>query len=169
MTHRPKLIKPEFADLRTHYEQTYEQAIYEVYLGQDRIQIQIDKYCPSLDLLIVQFVQGNYPKEVTFCSALHSPSDCQSWAIITAYNPHSQIFAKLENQQRHQQLMEHLLKLKLPWLKALSRDQMGFWTPEPGFWIYGIERDKAIAIGRQFEQNAIVYGEIDQPAELQWL
>jgi hypothetical protein len=169
MTSRPKLIKPEIADLKAHYEQAYKQAIYEVYCGQETIQIQIGKYCPSLDSLIVQIVQGDYLQGVPLSCALHSPKNRQSWAIITAHNPYSQIFAQLENQQRHQKLMEHLLELKLPWLEALGKDQMGFWTPEPSFWIYGIERVKAIAIGRQFEQNAIVYGELSQPAELQWI
>jgi hypothetical protein len=65
--------------------------------------------------------------------------------------------------------MEHLLELKLPCLAAVGRDHRGIWTPEQSFWILGIERLEVIAIGRQFEQNAIVYGELHQPAELQWL
>jgi hypothetical protein len=173
MTHRPKLIKqltkPEIVDLKAHYEQAYEQAIYEVFSGRETIQLQIGKCCPSLDFLIIQIVQGDYPKGVTSGFALHSSKNCHSWAIITAYNPYSQISAKLENQLRHHKLMEHLLKSKLFWLEALGRDQLGIWTPEPSFWIFGIERVEAIAIGRQFEQNAIVYGELHQPAELQWL
>jgi hypothetical protein len=181
MTHRSKLVKPENVDLKAHFEQTYKQAIYEVYNGQKTIQIQIGKFCPPLDSLIIQdncpqglpesfgLVMPAAAPQAQVRRASHSFTDRQSWALITASNPYSQILAELENQQRHQKLKEHLQELQYPWLEALGRDQTGTWTPEPSFWILGIERSQAIAIGRQFEQNAIVYGELHQPAELQWL
>jgi hypothetical protein len=51
----------------------------------------------------------------------------------------------------------------------MGKDPTGVWTPEPSWLILGITRPKAIAIGQKFEQNAIVYGELNQAAELQWL
>jgi hypothetical protein len=174
MTHRPKLVKPEIADSKAHYQQAYEQAIYEVYNGQETIRVKIGEYCPPLDSLIVQ---GDYPKGLLTLKNAPADKDTasrsltvrHSWAIITASNPYSQILAELENQQRHHKLMKHLQELQLPWLESIGRDQTGIWTPEQSFWILGIKRFEAIAIGRQFEQNAIVYGELHQPAELQWL
>ncbi|NJL52730.1 MAG: DUF3293 domain-containing protein [Hydrococcus sp. SU_1_0] len=146
MHHQPKLAKAEMAILKT----AYEQAIYEVYYGQATIQIKIGESCPALDSLITE---DNRP----------------SWALITASNPYSQLLSELENQQRHQRLLQHLTELQLPLFPAVGKDQAGVWIPEPGFLISGIERVEAIAIGRKFEQNAIVFGELNQPAELQWL
>jgi hypothetical protein len=156
MTHRPKLVKPEIADLKAHYEQAYEQAIYEVYNGQETVRVQIGEHCLRLEHIATSL-------------ATYSHADRHSWAIITASNPYSQTLTELENQQRHQKLMKHLQELQFPCLEALGRDQTGIWTPEQSFWICGVGRLEAISIGRQFEQNAIVYGELHQPAELQWL
>jgi Protein of unknown function (DUF3293) len=162
MTHRPQLVKsvvkPEIAELKAHYEQAYQQAIYEVYNGngQETIRVQIGEHCLPLS-------------HITMGLATCKLVARHSWAIITAANPYSQILAELENQQRHHQLRSHLAELQLSWLEALGRDQTGIWTPEQSFCILGIGRLEAIAIGRQFEQNAIVYGELYQPAELQWL
>ncbi|MGL5831995.1 MAG: DUF3293 domain-containing protein [Waterburya sp.] len=158
MTHQPQLVRPKIAELKAHYEQAYKQAIYEVYNGQETTRVKIGEYCLPLNSLILR---GDYDPR--------SLLDCYSWAIITAFNPYSQTLTELENQQRHHQLRSHLEELQLPWLEALGRDQTGIWTPEQSFCILGLERLEAIAIGRQFEQNAIVYGELHQPAELQWL
>jgi hypothetical protein len=146
MYHRPKLAKAEMATLKM----AYEQAIYEVYYGQATIQIKIGESCPVLDSLIAE-------------------GDRSSWALITAFNPYSQLLSELENQQRHQRLTQQLTELQLPLFPAVGKDQAGVWIPEPGLLILGIERVEAIAIGRKFEQNAIVYGELNQLAELQWL
>ncbi|MFM2312762.1 MAG: hypothetical protein RLZZ04_2038 [Cyanobacteriota bacterium] len=156
MTHRPKLVKPEIADSKAHYEQVYKQAIYEVYNGQETIRVQIGECCLRLG-------------HIAMSLSTYSHINHHSWAIITAANPYSQILTELENKQRHHKLRSHLQELQVPWLAALGMDQTGIWTPEPSFWISGIELLEAIAIGRQFEQNAIVYSELHQSAELQWL
>jgi hypothetical protein len=147
MSHRPKLAKGSMTALK----KAYQQAIYEVYSGQVTIQIKIGEACPTLDSLIAE--SDRFP----------------SWALITAFNPYSQLLSELENQQRHHQLIEHLKQLQLPWLEAVGKDPQGIWTPEPSLLILGIERFEAIAIGQRFEQNAIVYGELNQSAELLWL
>jgi hypothetical protein len=147
MYHRPKLAKAEVANLKMAYEQT----IYEVYYGQATIQIKIGESCPALDSLIAQGDRR------------------PSWVLITSSNPYSQLLSELENQRRHQRLIKHLTELQLPLFPAMGKDQTGVWTPEASCLILGIDRVQAIAIGRKFEQNAIVYGELNQPAELQWL
>jgi hypothetical protein len=158
MHDRAKLAKAEIAALKI----AYEQAIYEVYYGEETLEVYIGKCCPPLDYLITQ---GDYPKGY----AERSLTDRFTWALITASNPYSQPLSKLENQQRYHQLIEHLQELQLPWLEALGKDRTGIWTPEQSLLILGIERSQAIAIGRKFAQNAIVFGELHQPAELQWL
>jgi len=147
MYHRPKLAKAETAALKI----AYEQAIYEVYYGQATIPIKIGESCPVLDSLIAQ------------------GDRLPSWTLITASNPYSQILSELENQQRHHLLIEHLRKLQLLTFPAVGKDKEEVWIPETSLLILGIELIEAIAIGQRFEQNAIVYGELNQPAELQWL
>lgn len=146
MDDRAKLAQAEIAALRV----AYEQAIYEVYDGQETIQINIGQNCPPLDSLIAQ-------------------SDRFTWALITAANPYSQPLSARENQRRDQRLSKYLKGLQLPLIPAMGKDPTGVWTPEPSWLILGITRPQAIAIGRKFEQNAIVYGELNQAAELQWL
>lgn len=146
MHERPNLALAEIAAL----EIAYKQAIYEVYYGRKTIQINIGQNCPPLDCLVVQ-------------------SDPPAWALITAANPYSQPLSKPENQQRHQRLYQYLTELQLPIIPAVGKDRIGVWTPELSWLIVGITRSKAIAIGRKFEQYAIVYGDLNQPADLQWL
>lgn len=146
MDDRAKLAQAEIATLRI----AYEQAIYEVYYGQETIEINIGQNCPPLDSLIAQ-------------------SDYPTWALITAANPYSQPLSARENQRRDHRLSKHLKELQLPLIPAIGKDPTGVWTPEPSWLILGITRPKAIAIGQKFEQNAIVYGELNQAAELQWL
>jgi hypothetical protein len=145
MHEQQKLAKTD-----TALKMAYEQAIYEVYHGQETIVIHIGEYCRALDHLIAK-------------------CDCSAWALITAANPYSQLLSQLENQRRHQKLIEHLHEQSWSLLDALGKDRTGVWTPEPSLLILGIDRFQAIALGRKFEQNAIVYGELNQPAELQWL
>ena len=86
------------------------------------------------------------------------------WAFITAYNPYSRILADEENKIRHDEL------------KDLTRNYMSFeghgvgedpkWKPELSLFIIGISKDEASKIGKEFEQNAIVYGEINNSPEL---
>ena len=137
------------ADEITALQTAYEQAIYEVYNGKETIALRIGHCCPKLDALMIQ--QG-----------------FNTWALITAYNPYSQSLSAPENQQRHQKLVEYL-QLKLTYLPAVGRDTDGIWTPEQSLCIFDVELQQAIAIGQKFDQNAIVYGELNQQIELVWL
>lgn len=128
----------------------YQQAIYEVYHDGQIIQLHIGEYSRQLDRLLKKH-------------------NCTTWTIITAFNPYSKCLSEAENQQRHQSLIKFLQPLQLTIIDALGRDKSGIWTPEKSLFILGIDRLKAIAIGQNFEQNAIVYGELGKPPELQWL
>ncbi len=172
------------AKVNAALQTAYEQAIYEVYYGQETIKIYIGEYCRPLDYLIAKC---DYPKGLLKDIVLKdTPSDIPlwytashiasrslterpTWALITAANPYSKPLSELENQQRQQKLIEYLQELPWSWLDAVGKDRSGVWTPEPSLLILGIDRFEAIAVGRKFEQNALVYGELNQPAELQWL
>ena len=142
----PQFTQAQIASLQT----AYEQAIYEVYNGEDTIRLSIGECCPELDRII-------------------STEDCPGWAVITACNPYSQCLSEAENRQRHQKLLKYLSGLQFTSLSAVGKDKYDVWTPEQSLLIFGLNRPQAIAIGRKFQQNAIVYGELNQPAELLWV
>ncbi|MDJ0594896.1 MAG: DUF3293 domain-containing protein [Pleurocapsa sp. MO_226.B13] len=143
---QPKFTEAEITSLQT----AYQKAIYEVYYGKETIKLEIGKYNPRLGRLLEE-------------------SNCTSWALITAFNPYSQPRSPTENQQRHQSLIEHLQSLPFILIDALGKDPNGDWTPETSVLIVGIKLIQAKEIGRKFAQNAIVYGELGKPPELQWL
>ena len=146
MIFQPQFTQAKIASLQT----AYEEAVYEVYNGEDTIELSVGKYCPELDRI--------FPAE-----------DCPGWALITACNPYSRCLSEAENRQRHQKLLEYLSGLQYTSLAAVGKDKNNVWTPEQSLLIFWLNRPQAIAIGRQFQQNAIVYGELHQPVELLWV
>lgn len=146
MFFKPQLTVKEKADL----DRAYRDAIYEVYYRDRKIQLFIDRFNPQLDLILKKY-------------------HCSSWALITACNPYSQCLSAVENQQRHQELIELLRQFNLTFFDAVGRDKDGAWTPEQSIFVIGIELEKAIAIGNKFQQNAIVFGELAERSQLIWL
>ena len=141
-----RLTPKKIAALQT----AYKQAIYEVYADGETIQFHIGDRCQRIDSLLSQ-------------------RDCSTWALITGYNPYSQCLPERENQQRHQRLIEHLQGLRLVCFDAVGKDPNRIWQPELSLFILGISRDIAIAIGKKFQQNAIVCGVKQESAELIWI
>ena len=146
MFYKPQFTAREIADL----DRTYQDAIYEVYYGDRTIQLFIDRPNSKLDLILKKH-------------------DVTSWALITAFNPYSQCLSATENKQRHQSLIKLVQSLNLTFFDALGKDKDGAWTPEQSIFIIGINLDRAIAIGRKFQQNAIVFGELEKRSQLVWL
>lgn len=109
------------------------------------IVIKISKTCQPLDDLLAE----------------HKASE---WAFITAWNPRSDVLTDAENHQRHLQLKE-----KVRDYYTLEGEGIGVdpaWKPERSWLIIGISKERAVGIGRDFKQNAIVYGTLNEPAEL---
>jgi hypothetical protein len=88
------------------------------------------------------------------------------YSIITAHNPYSQKLSKEENEQRHEQLEEILQERKLEHSPSTGESPDGSWIEE-GFIIFDISLEDALAIGKRFEQHAIVYGQGNRAA-LAW-
>lgn len=140
-------IAPEkLADLERAYRATH----YDVFDGQSTVQIRVNAVSAPLDQLLAKY-------------------QCGIWAFITAHNPYSQPVDDLKNQTRHQELIAEVEGLGTPFLKAVGRDPTGQWPPEESLLIMGIDRECAIAIGKKYNQNAILYGEHGAPAQLLWL
>jgi hypothetical protein len=90
------------------------------------------------------------------------------FAIVTAYNPRSVVTAPAVNAQRHRAMHELLLMggHQVEACVAHGQDAQGAtddtWR-EPSWFVRDIEREEAIAFGRAFRQNAIVFSDEGRP------
>ncbi len=86
------------------------------------------------------------------------------WAYLTAYNPFSKELTDKENLKRQSHLLSKISDYKFYEGEGVGEDPT--WKPERSILIVGIARNEAISFGREFEQNAIVYGKINEVPEL---
>ncbi len=91
-------------------------------------------------------------------------SNVSSWCFITAWNPLSVELSSEENTKRNKELFAALPDYQI--IKGEGRDPSGKWTPEQSFLALGISRKEATGLSVKFGQRAIIYSEINQPAEL---
>lgn len=85
-----------------------------------------------------------------------------SWAFITAFNPHSQPVSAAENRARDAQLIARLDRDGCKHIACDGVDDDGTWPTEHGHVIFGIDTEAARALGREFAQNAILIGRINE-------
>jgi hypothetical protein len=77
-------------------------------------------------------------------------------AFITAYNPFSRPTPLDENERAQECLRRELHTLSKLVLNGRG-DGGGDWPPEPSFLAVGLKREKAEALGRRYDQHAIVW------------
>jgi hypothetical protein len=88
---------------------------------------------------------------------LYRTHGVSSAAFITACNPFSQRLSIADNEGRRIALAEELQRLALPFLPGMGEHPNGQWPGEESYLVLGVTHDAAIQLGRQFEQNAIVW------------
>ncbi len=91
------------------------------------------------------------------------------WAFVSAWNPHSVLLNRLENEGRHQALMQNLIEARYTFCEGFGESHDDAWPPERSLLILDIPRIDAMRLGRRYQQNAILYGALNKPAELVWL
>lgn len=91
------------------------------------------------------------------------------WAFVTACNPRSTRLDDAVNALRMARLDAVLRDRRLASLPGSGQGDAGDWPPEPSRLVLGIEEADAIALGRLFEQNAIVAGARGHAARLIWI
>ena len=142
-------------------------------MGRDQNEL-IGKMRELPQTLISAYLSTNYivhinQNEVVINITGDSPSAltalAQSWAIITAYNPYSAEHTDAENQVAQARLTDMLNLHNYKLLPAIGRSNDGKWE-EPSILVLGISYELAKAFGICFQQNAVVFGEIDGPVEL---
>ena len=112
-------------------------------MGRDAFELYIDQYSePMYQLMITKKISNA--------------------AIVTAYNPLSQIQSAKKNRTAHAKLIETLKSRSIPLIDSNNIDSFKVWPDEKSVCILGIDLETTQSIGQQFKQNAVVW--IDKDA-----
>lgn len=120
----------------------YTHADYRIGAAADCITLKIDQYSEPLAQFLATLNQS--------CAA-----------IISAYNPCSQLVNDEENIAAHEALRHFLAGHAYQGIESVHTDPSGVWPAEKSFFIPGIDIHSAKSFGQQFSQNAIVWIERD--------
>ena len=83
----------------------------------------------------------------------------QSWAFITAWNPYSEEKSLEENTRQNTLLEKEIIKDSFDYFLAEGR--LGDWA-EKSFFVLGISREEVVLLGKEFGQNAVLFGDLDE-------
>lgn len=128
----------------------YLHTTYRVLVADEPIDIRIGAVNPALERLL-------------------QAQQVQTWAFVTASNPLSRAFPEQDNARRNDALKRSLREAGWRYLEALGVPDQSGWEPEHSVLIQGIDRETAVALGRRWGQNAIVFGKAGEPPELVWI
>lgn len=99
-------------------------------------------------------------------NAFTADQGATTWIFITAYNPYSQQLSLEENEQRQVLLKNLLVTLGYRFYEGAGVGDSGEWPPEPSLFVLGLTQEKALAFGRVFEQNALIFCEVGGVPEI---
>ncbi len=99
-------------------------------------------------------------------TALHAAHGVTCSAFITACNPFSRFLDAQSNQSRHDQLRRELERRELALIEGAGEHPANGWPEEASFLVLGISLEDASEIGRQFEQNGIVWSDANARPQL---
>jgi hypothetical protein len=97
---------------------------------------------------------------------LHATHQTDCSAFITACNPLGVITNDAANAQRQQALRAELSRKGRVVLPGIGQHPTGAWPGEPSYLVLGLTRAAAQALGRQFQQNAIIWAGANTVPEL---
>ncbi|MFM9913155.1 MAG: DUF3293 domain-containing protein [Methylophilaceae bacterium] len=130
---------PSRAATAAELEAAYHATTYLIRPMSGKLPLRIGEHSPELEKLLAK-------------------SQCECWAFISAVNPESKRLSEAANANRHRQLLALISELKLPYYTGDGVPDAPGWPIEPGFFIRDITLEKALEIGKQFKQVAIVAG-----------
>lgn len=134
---------------RAEFEQAYREAIYAVVADGKEIIFRIGEISEAINMLLNEA-----------CAA--------KFAFITAYNPRSKVLPDKENEARQDELKRIFRAEKFSFLEGYGASERKLRQREQSLFVFDISEEKAVEIGRKFEQNAIVYGEKNERNRLVW-
>ncbi len=80
------------------------------------------------------------------------------FAVLTAYNPRSMLLPRKVNEGRHLVLRDLLILgcYRVEQCVGFEEDPESSWR-EPAWLVHGMDREEAVAFGRVFRQNTVLY------------
>jgi hypothetical protein len=88
----------------------------------------------------------------------------RTFAVLTAYNPRSMLLPRKVNEGRHHVLRDLLVLGCYRVEPCTAHDDGGDGAfREPSWLVHGIGREEAVAFGRVFRQNAILFNDGGRP------
>ena len=90
-------------------------------------------------------------------SALLEKHGARSAAFITACNPRSEPRTSTCNTRANRALRQAITALGLRTLTGVGFDQQGAWPGEESLLVLNISQDAALALGRKFQQHAVIW------------
>lgn len=94
-------------------------------------------------------------------ATLYGKHAVEAAAVITAWNPRSEPKTKPENAAAQDRLVAERDRKGLAHLLGEGADPTGQWPPEESRLVLGIDLADAATLGKQFEQNGIVWAGAD--------
>ena len=98
--------------------------------------------------------------------SIYKTSHKNTAAFITAFNPCSQELSSQENKDRNHKLEKLIESLHVDYIQGEGKCGHEDWDGEESFLIFGISEKQASEIGKEFEQNAIVWCDKDAIPQL---
>ena len=90
-------------------------------------------------------------------AALFASKSVTCGAFLTAFNPLGTQKSDTANDLAHAQLATVLTGLGLKFIEGSGSEEGTHWPTEKSLFALGLSRERAISIGRQFDQDAIVW------------
>ena len=97
---------------------------------------------------------------------LYKSTHVNSATFITAYNPFSQPLSDDENRLRNAKLVDEIKQRSLKFITGIGQDPERKWIGEISILVLGLGLEAAKALGKQYEQNAIVWCDADAVPQL---
>ncbi|MFK5913814.1 MAG: DUF3293 domain-containing protein [Woeseiaceae bacterium] len=89
-------------------------------------------------------------------------------ALLTAWNPRSQLLSSKENAKRNGLLHFYLKQQGYTVFKALGQGSDDNWPAEESYFIIGITKEEAEQLAVEYQQNAFVWFEADKNVMLEF-
>ena len=78
-------------------------------------------------------------------------------AVLTAYNPFSEVRTIEENEQSQSRLLNALTQKSKSCINAIGTDAKGVWDPEPSIFALGVSLQDAETLADEYGQNAFIW------------
>lgn len=105
-------------------------------------------------------------KTCAACDALLDTHGVTTAAYLTAWNPYSKVVSDAANADAQTKLTAELTDVSVSVLSGEGVGDTGDWPPEPSLFALGISREAATSLAQKYHQNAFVWIERGNTAEL---